>query len=63
VNTAISQIGAAKIAAISADFASGEPMADADLAMIVERWPMLPDDVRRAMVAMIEVGPTGGSPE
>jgi hypothetical protein len=24
------------------------------LAMIVERWPVLPDDVRRAIMAMIE---------
>jgi hypothetical protein len=26
------------------------------LAMIVEGWPTLPDDVRRAIVAMVEAG-------
>jgi hypothetical protein len=32
---------------------------DADLAMIVERWAMLPDDVRRAVVAMVEAAGAG----
>jgi hypothetical protein len=27
---------------------------DSDLALIVERWPTLPDDVRRAVVALVE---------
>jgi hypothetical protein len=28
--------------------------ADADLPMIVKRWPMQPDDVRRSIVTMVE---------
>jgi hypothetical protein len=44
----------AQSGALLPDFTADGAPADVDLALIVERWPRLPDDVRRAIVSMVE---------
>jgi hypothetical protein len=57
--TGISESGAAKSAALSTGFAADSTLADADLAPIVNRWPTLPADTKRAILAIVRsaVGP------
>jgi hypothetical protein len=44
----------AESGALSASFVSDSASADAELAVIVDRWPTLPEDAKKEILAIVE---------